>query len=55
MQRSYNADPDSFEGRLLKKMDYKDREGDHSDGVETLYMMDVEEYLDAKKMKPGKQ
>jgi hypothetical protein len=55
MQRSYNADPDSFEWILLKKLDYKDREEDHSDDLESLYMMVVEEYPDAKKMKPGKQ
>ena len=40
---------------LLKKLDYKDREEDHSDDLEILYMMVVEEYPDAKKMKPGKQ
>ena len=54
MQKAYNAAPDSFEWIVLKKLDYEDREEDHSDDLEILYMMVIEEYPDAKKMKPGK-
>ena len=52
--RAYNADPDSFEWSLLKKLDYKERDEDHSEDLELLYMMVMEEYPAAEKMKPGK-
>lgn len=52
MQRAYNADPDSFQWSLLKELDYEEREEDHTDDLELLYLLCQEEYPGAKKMKP---
>ena len=55
MQKAFNDDPDSFRWSLLKWLDYKERDEDHSDDLELLYMMCMEEYPDARKMRPGRK
>lgn len=55
MQKAFNDDPDSFRWSLLKRLDYKERDEDHSDDLELLYMMCMEEYPDARKMRPGRK
>ena len=54
MQRAYKADPDSFEWSLQKKLDYEERDEDHSEDLELLYIMVMEEFPNAKRMRPGK-
>lgn len=55
MQKQYTKNPDSFTWSLLKKLDYKERDDDHGDDLELLYMMCVEEYPNAKQMKRGRK
>lgn len=55
MQDAYKKDPDSFEWSLLKKLDYKKRDDDHSEDLELLYMICMEEYPEARQMKKGKR
>lgn len=55
LQAAYTADPDSFQWSLLKKLNYEERDEDHSDELELLYMMAMEEYPQAKQMKVGKK
>ena len=55
MQKAYNDDPDSFEWSLLKRLEYKERDEDHSEDLELLYMMCMDEYPQAKLMRPGKR
>lgn len=55
MQSAFKADPKSFEWSLLKKLDYEEREDDHSDDLELLYMICMEEYPHAQPMKIGKK
>lgn len=54
MQKAFTADPDSFHWSLLKKLDYKERDEDHSEDLELLYLLCQEEYPQARAMKPGK-
>ena len=39
MQKAFTDNPDSFQWSLLKKLDYKERDEEHSDDLEFLYMM----------------
>lgn len=55
LQAEYNKTPDLFEWRVLKVLDYKDYADDHTEDLELLLMMVMEEYPEAKKMKPGKR
>lgn len=55
MQAAYSADPESFEWSLLKELDYEVRDEDHSEDLELLYMMCMDEYPHAQKMKAGKR
>ena len=55
LQAAYNADPDSFEWSLLKKLDYKERDEDHNDDLELLFDLCMEEFPQAKKMRAGKK
>ncbi len=49
MQRAYTENPDAFTWSLLKKLDYKERDEDHSDDLELLYLMCMEEVPPGKK------
>lgn len=55
LQSAYKADPDSFEWKVLKVLDYKNLDDDHSEDLELLYMMCLDEYPDAMPMRPGKK
>lgn len=55
MQAAYKANPDSFQWSLLKKLDYEERDEDHSEELELLYELCMEEFPQAKKMRPGKR
>ena len=55
MQAAYNANPDSFEWSLLKRLDYKERDDDHSEDLELLYMICMEEYPYAEQMRSGRR
>lgn len=55
MQRAYQEDPESFQWSLLKKLDYEERDEDHSEDLELLYMMCMEEYPEAEQMRPGRK
>ena len=54
MQSAYNADPDSFEWVLLKKLDYEEPDENHDDDLELLYLEVADKYPTAKPMKRGK-
>lgn len=55
MQKAYTQDPDSFQWSLLKRLDYKEREDDHADDLELLFLMCQEEYPQARRMRPGRR
>lgn len=55
MQEAFNKDPESFQWRILKELDYEDKDEDHSEDLEILFMMCMEEYPQAKQMKIGKK
>lgn len=55
LQKAFTADPDSFEWSLLKKLDYKERDEDHGDDLELLYLMCMEEHPEAQPLRPGKR
>lgn len=55
MQKAYNEAPDSFQWSLLKKLDYEERDEDHGEELELLYMLCLEEYPDAEQMRPGRK
>lgn len=55
LQNAYKKNPGSFQWSLLKKLDYKERDEDHSEELELLYELCMEEFPQAKKMKPGKR
>lgn len=55
MQKAYSQDPGSFQWSLLKRLDYKEREEDHRDDLELLFLMCMEEYPQAQRMRPGKR
>ena len=55
MQRVYNENPESFQWSLLKKLDYEERDEDHGEELELLYMLCLEEYPQAQQMRPGRK
>lgn len=55
MQAAYKKDPNSFKWNLLKKLDYEERDEDHSEELDLLYELCMEEFPQAKKMRPGKR
>jgi len=55
LQKAFTADPGSFQWSLLKKLDYKEREDDHREDLELLYMMCLDEYPEAQQMRPGRR
>jgi len=55
LQKAFTADPGSFRWSLLKKLDYKEREDDHREDLELLYMMCLDEYPEARQMRPGRR
>lgn len=52
LQRAYTEAPETFQWSLLKKLDYEEREEDHSADLELLYLLCQEEYPQAKAMRP---
>lgn len=54
LQKAFTEAPDSFEWSLLKKLDYDEREDNHRDDLELLYLQCLDEYPDAMPMRPGK-
>ena len=45
-----------YNGTLFqKKLDYKERDEDHGDDLELLFLMCMEEYPEAKQMRPGRR
>lgn len=55
MQKAFTDDPGSFQWSLLKKLDYKERDEDHTEDLKLLYLMCLEEYPDARQMRPGRR
>ena len=55
MQAAFTKDPEGFRWSLLKKLDYKERDDDHRDDLELLYMMCMEEYPEARQMRPERK
>lgn len=55
MQSAFTKDPDSFKWSLLKNLDYKERDEDHSDDLELLYMTCLDEHPKAEQMRPGRK
>ncbi len=55
LKEAYKADPESFQWSLLKTLDYKELDEDHSDDLELLYMEAMDEYPDAKPMRRGRR
>lgn len=54
LQAAFTQDPESFEWSILKKLDHEDRDEDHSEELELLYQLCLEEYPDARQMRPGR-
>lgn len=52
LQRAYTEAPETFQWSLLKKLDYEEREEDHTADLELLYLLCQEEYPQAKAMRP---
>ncbi len=55
MQKLYKEKPDEFKWSLIKKLDYKDYADDHSEDLEILLMEFLDDYPEAKPMKPGQK
>ena len=55
LQNAYKKAPEKFEWCLLKKLDYKERDEDHSEDLELLFELCMEEFPHPKKMRPGKR
>lgn len=55
MQKAFTEDPGSFQWSILKKLEYKERDEDHSEDLELLYMLCLEEYPQARQMRPGRR
>lgn len=55
LQKAFTEDPDAFQWSILKKLDYEDRDEDHSEELELLYMICLEEHPQAKQMRPGRK
>lgn len=54
LQRAYKAAPESFEWRVLRTLEYEDP-SDVDDDLELLLMECMDEYPDAKPMRPGRR
>lgn len=54
MQKAYTENPEAFQWSLLKKLEYKECGEDHSDDLELLYMMCMEEYPRHRRCAPAK-
>lgn len=55
LQKAFTEDPGAFQWSILKKLDYEDRDEDHSEELELLYMICLEEHPDARQMRPGRR
>lgn len=55
LQKAFTEDPDAFQWSILKKLDYEDRDEDHSEELELLYLLCLEEYPHARQMRPGRR
>lgn len=55
MQKAFIDKPGSFQWSLLKKLDYKERDEEHGEELELLYLMCMDEYPDAQQMRPSKR
>lgn len=55
LQKAFTENPASFTWSLLKRLDYKERDEDHRDDLELLYLECLDEYPDAAPMRPGKR
>ena len=55
MQAAFTKDPEGFRWSLLKKLDYEEPGEDHGEDLELLYMMCMEEYPEARQMRPGRK
>ena len=55
MQQRYRETPEAFRWSLLKKLDYEDPTEDHSEDLELLMLEVLEEYPNAKPMRPGRK
>lgn len=53
MQQAYAADPVSFEWCVLKTLDYQEPTDDHTDDLQLLLMMVMEEHPEAEPMRPA--
>lgn len=55
LQKAFSEDPHSFEWSVLKKLNYTDRDEDHSEELELLYLLCLEEHPEARQMRPGRR
>lgn len=55
LQAAFTKDPESFQWSILKKLDYEDRDEPHDEELELLYMFCLEEYPNARQMRPGRK
>lgn len=55
MQKAYTENPSAFQWSVLKKLDYKERDEDHSEDLSLLYQLCLEEYPNARQMRPGRR
>lgn len=53
LQAAFAQAPNSFRWSLLKRLDYEEREEDHSSDLELLYLLCREEYPQAQPMRAG--
>lgn len=55
LQAEYTKAPDTFSWCVLKKLEYKELDDSIDEELELLWMMVMEEFPDAKRMKPGRK
>ncbi len=55
LQKAFTEDPDSFQWSVLKTLEYEERDKDHSEELELLYMICLEEHPEAQQMRPGRK
>lgn len=55
MQQAYHDDPASFAWSVLKVLDYENADDNHSDDLELLLMLCLEEHPGAALMRPTKK
>lgn len=55
LQKMYKEHKDEFRWSLIRELEYEDYSEDHSEDLEILLMEFLDEYPDAKHMKPGKK